>query len=79
MVLYEADSYEIRHRVQLQSSDPYLAKIRKYWEGALREATNNMPTPEWNRVSIDAEPDFLRKFASLSSFADIYALFFTSN
>ena len=58
MVLYEANSYEIRHRVQLQSSDPYLAKIRKYWEGALREATNNMPTPEWNRVSIDAEPDF---------------------
>lgn len=58
MVLYEADSYEVRHRVQLQSSDPYLAKIRKYWEGALREATQNMPEPEWNRVSIDAEPDF---------------------
>lgn len=58
MVLYEADSFEIRHRVQLQSSDPYLAKIRKYWEGTLREATNNMPSPEWNRVSIDAEPDF---------------------
>ena len=58
MVLYEADSFEIRHRIQLQSSDPYLAKIRKYWEGALREATNNMPDLEWNRVSIDAEPDF---------------------
>ena len=58
MVLYEADSFEIRHRVQLQSSDPYLAKIRKYWEGALREATRNMPTPEWNRVSIDTDPDF---------------------
>ncbi|MEO0867379.1 MAG: proteasome-type protease [Cyanobacteria bacterium J06642_11] len=58
MVLYAADSYEIRHRVQFQSTDPYLAKIRKYWEGALREATANMPDLEWNRVSIDAEPDF---------------------
>ncbi|NEP63610.1 MAG: peptidase, partial [Symploca sp. SIO2G7] len=58
MVLYAADSFEIRHRVQLPSSDPYLAKIRKYWESTLRAATQNMPDLEWNRVSIDAEPDF---------------------
>ncbi|MEM7793973.1 MAG: hypothetical protein AAF579_05890 [Cyanobacteria bacterium P01_C01_bin.118] len=58
MGLYKVGSFATRHLIQLQSSDPYLEKIRKYWEGSLRQATQNMITPKWNRASIDAEPDF---------------------
>jgi putative proteasome-type protease len=58
MMLYETDSLEIRHRVELQAGDPYLIKIRKYWEHALRQASEGMPNIEWNKLSVPTEPDF---------------------
>jgi putative proteasome-type protease len=57
MILYETDSLVIRHRLQLYAGDPYLIKIRKYWEGALREASKAMPSLEWNRTSIPETPE----------------------
>lgn len=57
MVLYEVDALEIRDRVQLQDNDPYLRKIRKYWEEALSDASQNLPSIEWNRVAVSTEPD----------------------
>lgn len=57
MVMYATDSLEINHRLELQARDPYLINIRKYWELALREAMEAMPTVEWNRLSISTEPD----------------------
>ncbi len=57
MVLYGTDTFELRDRVQLQADDPYLDKIREYWENALSEASKHLPTVEWNRISVSAEPD----------------------
>ncbi|MGC1305743.1 MAG: proteasome-type protease [Phormidesmis sp.] len=52
MVLYETDALEIRDRVQLQENDPYLLKMRHYWEESLSTASQNLPNIEWNRVSV---------------------------
>lgn len=57
MVLYATDALELRDRVQLQADDPYLDKIREYWESALSEASKHLPTVEWNRIAVSAEPD----------------------
>mgnify|MGYP001792097658 CR=1 FL=1 len=57
MVLYETDALEVRDRVQLQSDDPYLDKIRDYWDNALCEASRHLPAVEWNRISVSANPD----------------------
>ncbi len=57
MVLYETDALEVRSRVQLQENDPYLRKMREYWENALAEASRNFPNIEWNRIAVPAEPD----------------------
>ncbi|MEM6452468.1 MAG: proteasome-type protease [Cyanobacteria bacterium P01_D01_bin.105] len=59
MVLYETDALEIRDRVQLQENDPYLRKIRHYWEKSLSEASQNLPSIEWNRVAVSTEPDVI--------------------
>ncbi len=55
MVLYETDALEIRNRVRLQDDDPYLDKIREYWERALSEASSHLPEIAWNRVEIQEE------------------------
>ncbi|MEM8502211.1 MAG: proteasome-type protease [Cyanobacteria bacterium P01_D01_bin.1] len=55
MVLYETDALEIRNRVRLQDDDPYLDKIREYWERALSEASSHLPDIAWNRVEIQEE------------------------
>jgi len=57
MVLYETDALEIRDRVQLQENDPYLTKMRHYWEESLSAASEHLPRIEWNRVAVSSEPD----------------------
>ena len=57
IVMYAKDSLAINHRLELQARDPYLINIRKYWELALREATDAMPPVEWNRPSVSVEPE----------------------
>ena len=57
MVLYATDAFELRDRVQFQADDPYLDKIREYWENALSEASKHLPLVEWNRIAVSAEPD----------------------
>lgn len=48
MAMYQANSFEIRHRAKFQAGDPYLIKMRKHWEVALREAALSMPDISWN-------------------------------
>jgi putative proteasome-type protease len=48
LMMYQTDSFEVRHRAQFQAGDPYLIKMRKHWEVALREASSNMPDISWN-------------------------------
>lgn len=47
MVMYEADTFTIKHQLQLPQGDPYLLKVRKLWEESLRKAFDNMPNVEW--------------------------------
>jgi putative proteasome-type protease len=48
LVLYETDSFTIDHELCLQTGDPYLVKMRQYWEAALRKAFEGMPDLEWH-------------------------------
>lgn len=48
LVMYEVNSFEIRHRLRLRLGDPYLANIRKMWEESLKEAFERIPDINWN-------------------------------
>ncbi|MEB3290275.1 MAG: proteasome-type protease [Leptolyngbya sp.] len=50
MMMYEADSFEVKHRAQFHAGDPYLLKMRKHWEVSLREASASMPDIDWNQA-----------------------------
>jgi putative proteasome-type protease len=52
MTMYYADTFEVRHRAQFQAGDPYLLKMRKHWEVALREASAQMPDISWNQEGV---------------------------
>jgi putative proteasome-type protease len=56
MVMYETDSLAINHRAQFQAGDPYLIKMRRHWEEALREASARMPDITWNQKSYPLSP-----------------------
>ncbi|MEO0488818.1 MAG: proteasome-type protease [Cyanobacteria bacterium P01_A01_bin.123] len=57
LVMYQKDSFEIRHRAKFQAGDPYLIKMRKHWEAALRQASAQMPNIDWNQPSMPIDPD----------------------
>lgn len=57
MVLYETDALEIRDRVRLQENDPYLRKIRQYWEESLSAASQNLPNIIWDRVAVPQDSE----------------------
>ncbi|OLP20384.1 peptidase [Leptolyngbya sp. 'hensonii'] len=50
LVVYEADTFQIKHELRLRSGSPYLVKIRKLWEESLREAFDRMPNVDWEQV-----------------------------
>ena len=47
LVMYETNSFCLRHQLRLRSSDSYLAKMRQLWEISLRQAFEQMPNIEW--------------------------------
>lgn len=49
LVMYEADTFSVRHRVRLPLGDPYLEKMRRHWENSLRQAFEQMPDIDWKR------------------------------
>jgi putative proteasome-type protease len=51
MVMYERDSFTIKHQLLLRQGDPYLVKVRKLWEESLKKAFDNMPNIEWQYYS----------------------------
>jgi putative proteasome-type protease len=48
---YERDSLKSGLQVNLEDGDPYLGQIREYWGGALRQAFQDMPDPDWLKSS----------------------------
>ncbi|MBE9177177.1 proteasome-type protease [Oculatella sp. LEGE 06141] len=59
LMMYEANSFVVRHRLQLRLGDPYLAKMRKLWEISLRQAFDQMPDLEWHHHPEDTQDEIL--------------------
>lgn len=51
LMMYETNSFAIRHHLRLRLGDPYLAKIRKLWEDSVRSAFEQMPNVEWEHYT----------------------------
>lgn len=49
LVMYEANTFTIKHQLKLRLGDPYLAKMRKLWEDTLKQAFEHMPDIDWQR------------------------------
>lgn len=47
LVMYEMDTFLIRHQLRLRPGDAYLKKMRYLWEISLREAFERMPDLDW--------------------------------
>jgi putative proteasome-type protease len=59
LIMYQTDSFEIRHKLELRLGAPYLAKIRHLWETSVRQAFEAMPDLEWEQQSEELEEDIL--------------------
>ncbi|MEM1308170.1 MAG: proteasome-type protease [Cyanobacteria bacterium P01_H01_bin.153] len=57
LIMYHTDSFQIGHKVRFIAGDPYLIKMRKHWEVALRDAAQDMPEIEWNSTVVPNGPD----------------------
>lgn len=57
LVMYEANSFVIRHQLELPLRDPYLAKIRNLWETAVNQAVETIPNVDWNYYSDRSQAD----------------------
>jgi putative proteasome-type protease len=56
LAMYEANSFVLRHTLELPLGARYLAKIRKLWEESVRQAFEEMPNIEW-QPEIEASLD----------------------
>lgn len=59
LVMYEVDSFKVRHELQLDVGAPYLSLIRKQWESAFKEAFERMPNIDWEHYTDVAKPNLL--------------------
>lgn len=59
LVMYQNDTFVLRHQLRLRLGAPYLAKIRKLWEGSVKEAFDSMPDIEWEHYHEEAQEDIL--------------------
>lgn len=59
LVMYETDSFEICHKLELRLGAPYIAKIRNLWEKSVRQAFEAMPDIEWKQETPEVEEDVL--------------------
>ncbi|PSB14991.1 peptidase [filamentous cyanobacterium CCP2] len=55
LVMYQTDSFLIKHQLRLRLGDPYLAKMRQLWQASLRQAFEQMPNLEWEYIDADHE------------------------
>jgi putative proteasome-type protease len=59
LAMYEANSFVIRHTLELPLGARYLAKIRKLWEDSVRKAFEEMPNIEWQHELEESLEDVL--------------------
>ncbi len=55
LVMYETNTFLIRHQLRLRPGDSYLKKMRNLWEISLREAFERMPDIDWEHHKHRAE------------------------
>ena len=55
LLLYRRDSLQVGLRQRLEDDDPYLNRVRTYWNDSLRNALQNLPDPGWLQP-FDAPP-----------------------
>lgn len=53
LVMYEADSFNVRYQLCLDIDAPYLTRIRHQWEKCINEAFEQMPTIDWEHYLTD--------------------------
>jgi putative proteasome-type protease len=51
LVMYETDTFQIKHELRLGERATYLTKMRKLWEHSLREAFERMPNIDWEHCA----------------------------
>ncbi|WP_013323091.1 20S proteasome subunits A and B [Gloeothece verrucosa] len=59
LVMYETDSFLLRHKLELRLGDPYLAKMRKQWEEYVRQSFEAMPNIQWQYEEQQSQEDIL--------------------
>jgi putative proteasome-type protease len=47
LLLYRRDSLQVGLRRRLEDDDPYLNRVRTYWNDSLRNALQSLPDPDW--------------------------------
>lgn len=47
LLMYRRDAMKIDIRRRIAEDDPYFRHLREYWSGALREAHQRLPRPDW--------------------------------
>lgn len=57
LVMYEVNSLQVKHRLQLPPRDPYLIAIGKSWAESLRRAFDDVPDIDWNLYEGLTNPD----------------------
>jgi putative proteasome-type protease len=55
VVMYEADSFQIKYRLKFTEGDDYLGQIRLSWESSLRQAFQNLPDLPWMTDALETE------------------------
>jgi putative proteasome-type protease len=47
VLVYEKDSLRLDHRLRLDADDPYLLKLKKGWDNAVKQAFRELPRLDW--------------------------------
>ncbi len=55
LVMYESNTFNIKHQLQLRLGDPYLAKMRQLWEDSLKQAFERMPNINWQHYQEESQ------------------------
>lgn len=49
LLMYRRDALKLEIRRRISDDDPYFRHLREYWSGALREAHQRLPRPDWSQ------------------------------
>jgi len=59
LMMYEKDTLFVKHHLRLRLGDPYLAKIREFWQASLKQAFEQMPDINWQHCPDASQEEIL--------------------